>query len=48
MIHTVLLVFAVTVYVCSVTFLYLKDFLPNCIRFSTAVEGVGQIQNSKV
>ena len=29
MIHTALLIFAVTIYVCSVSFLYLKDFLPN-------------------
>ena len=30
MIHTTLLVFAISVYVCSVAFLYLKDFLPAC------------------
>ena len=29
MIHTALLIFAVTIYICSVSFLYLKDFLPN-------------------
>ena len=30
MIHTTLLVFAISVYVASVAFLYLKDFLPAC------------------
>ena len=29
MIHTALLIFAVTIYIASVSFLYLKDFLPN-------------------
>ena len=30
MIHTTLLVFAISIYVASVAFLYLKDFLPAC------------------
>ena len=46
MIHTTLLVFAISVYICSVAFLYLKDFLPACNGILTTVHFTLQMINS--
>ena len=45
MIHTTLLVFAISVYICSVAFLYLKDFLPACNGILTNVQFTLQMIN---
>ena len=45
MIHTTLLVFAISVYICSVAFLYLKDFLPACNGIPTTVHFTLQMIN---
>ena len=45
MIHTTLLVFAISVYICSVAFLYLKDFLPACNGILTTVQFTLQMIN---